>query len=134
MTSFVIGRIYKTERGMWWFDAQRDGKTEQHSLHTRDDGEARRWRASMRRKGMIEEPLHWPEALTNLVDALRDFIEADSAMGATLLAAKTITQRDYAAGLKKIGGLKALLAELEGHAPDPSLNGLRWGGEETVDA
>ena len=83
---------------------------------------------------MIEQPLHWPEALTNLVDALRDFIEADSAMGATLLAAKAITQRDYAAGLKKIGGLKVLLAELEGHPPDPSLNGLRWGGEETVDA
>jgi hypothetical protein len=83
---------------------------------------------------MIEHPLHWPEALTNLVDALRDFIEADTAMGAAFLAAGTITQREYVAGMKKIGGLKVLLAELEGHAPDPSLNGLRWGGEETVDA
>ena len=83
---------------------------------------------------MIEQPLHWPEALTNLVDALRDFIEADTAMGAAFLAAGTITQREYVAGMKKVGGLKVLLAELEGHAPDPSLNGLRWGGEETVDA
>jgi hypothetical protein len=83
---------------------------------------------------VIEHPLHWPEALTNLVDALRDFIEADTAMGAAFLAAGTITQREYVAGMKKIGGLKVLLAELEGHAPDPSLNGLRWGGEETVDA
>ena len=43
---------------------------------------------------MIEQPLHWPEALTNLVDALRDFIGADSAMGAMFLAAGTINQRD----------------------------------------
>ena len=83
---------------------------------------------------MIEHPLHWPEALTNLVDALRDFIEADSAMGADFLAAGTITQRDYVAGMRKIGALKRLLAELEDQPPDPSLNGLRWGGEETVDA
>ena len=84
--------------------------------------------------GMIEEPLHWPEAVTNLVDALRDFIESDSAMGATLLASGRIAQRDYEAGMMKIGALRVLLAELEGHPPDPSLNGLRWGGEETVDA
>jgi len=85
------------------------------------------------RKRMIERPLHWPEALTNLIDALRDFIEADSAMGATFLAAKIISQRDYEVGMKKIEGMKRLLAELEENDPDPSLNGLRRGGEEMAD-
>ncbi|HEV8503674.1 MAG TPA: hypothetical protein VGR63_19035 [Casimicrobiaceae bacterium] len=85
------------------------------------------------RTRMIERPLHWPEALTNLIDALRDFIESDSEMGATLLAAGSIAQRDYDVGMRKIGGLKALLAELEDHAPDPSLDGLRWHGGEPVD-
>ena len=72
---------------------------------------------------MIEQPLHWPEALTNLVDALRAFIEADTAMGASLLARETITRGDYDMGVVKLGALRKLLAELEELGPDPSLNG-----------
>lgn len=72
---------------------------------------------------MIEHPLHWPEALTNLVDALRDFIEADNAMGAELLNGGSITRADYDMGVRKLGELRALLKELEELGPDPSLNG-----------
>jgi hypothetical protein len=54
-------------------------------------------------------------------------------MGATFLAAKIISQRDYEVGMKKIEGMKRLLADLEEADPDPSLNGLRRGGEEMAD-
>lgn len=74
---------------------------------------------------MIEDPLHWPEALTNLVDALRDFIDSDQAMGNSFLADGTITRGDYDRGMEKLKALRELLAELEEHAPDASLNGLQ---------
>jgi hypothetical protein len=72
---------------------------------------------------MIEEPLHWPEALTNLIDALRDFILADSLMGAELLKDNAITRQQYDDGMEDIRFMDALLKRLEELGPDPSLNG-----------
>lgn len=72
---------------------------------------------------MIEQPLHWPEALTNLIDALRDFIASDSDMGASLLASGDITREQYDEGMDSIRTMSRLLDRLEELGPDPSLNG-----------
>lgn len=74
---------------------------------------------------MIEEPLHWPEALTNLIDALADFIATDRVMGAQLYADRSITIEQYEQGLREIAAMERLLAKLKAIGPDPSLNGLR---------
>jgi hypothetical protein len=72
---------------------------------------------------MITQPLHWPEALTNLIDALRDFIASDSDMGASLLKSGDITRDQYDAGMDDIRMMSRLLDRLEELGPDPSLDG-----------
>jgi len=66
----------------------------------------------------------WPEALINLIDALRTYIRVDMNIGLDLIADGTITPLQYAEGMKDIRRFEGLLAELEGHGPDPTLNGL----------
>ena len=46
--SYRIVRLYQSDRGVWRYEAERDGELRWASLHTRDEAKARRMFDRMR--------------------------------------------------------------------------------------
>jgi hypothetical protein len=66
----------------------------------------------------------YPAAHIALIDALRDFIRAEDALGQDLLYDGTITLAELAVADKNLEPFRALLAGLEACPIDPSLGGV----------
>jgi hypothetical protein len=71
-----------------------------------------------------DAPVHWPEALVKLIDALHDFIQADTEVANDLLRDGSITREQYEFGMRDVRALEVVAKALELHGPDPSLHGL----------
>jgi hypothetical protein len=69
-------------------------------------------------------PMFYPDALIRLIDAVRDYLRADKALGDELLREGAITLDQYNEGLATNEPLKRWLKEHEEHGVDPSLNGI----------
>ena len=65
----------------------------------------------------------WVEAYINLIDAMRDFIKADTTIGKELFQEGAITRAQYENGIAELDQLKTLLRSYEAHGLDPSLHG-----------
>jgi len=68
-----------------------------------------------------EQPLDWPEAVINLIDAIRDYLRTEEVVGRDLLREGGITQAQYAEVMAKNAPLIAWLREHEAHGLIPSL-------------
>jgi hypothetical protein len=78
-----------------------------------------------------DDPPSVPEATVRLVDALRDYIRAEDAVGDDLLFEGSITRAQYDEWLNGDyrKRLADILKEFEGYGFDPSLQGLiPWKG------
>jgi hypothetical protein len=75
----------------------------------------------------LDDTPDWLECHIKLIDALRDFLRADEAIGMDLLREGSITRESFEAAMLTNIPLQALLMELEAHGTDPSLNGLLRG-------
>jgi hypothetical protein len=65
----------------------------------------------------------YPEALVNLIDAMRVFIRVDLDLAKELLREGQITREQYDAGVAENAPLVAWLKKSEEHGIDPSLHG-----------
>ena len=65
----------------------------------------------------------YPEALINLIDAMRAFIKVELDLGKELLREGQITREQYDAGVAEVAVLVTWLKKHEEHGIDPSLHG-----------
>ena len=73
---------------------------------------------------LSEQPLDWPTAHIRLIDALREYIRSDEAIGRDLLNEGQITRAEYDDGKASTDPMREMLAELEQHEIDPTLDGV----------
>lgn len=83
----------------------------------------------MARRGSIkrllsERPLDWPEAHLRLIDALREYIRSDEAIGRDLLREGSITREQFDNGTILTDPMRLMLVKLERFEMDPTLHGL----------
>ena len=74
-------------------------------------------------------PLHYPEALVKLIDAMRDYLRSNEMLGRELLHEEAITREQFERGMKEDAPLREWLKAHEEHELDPSLHGtIKEGG------
>jgi hypothetical protein len=74
-------------------------------------------------------PLHYPEALVKLIDAMRDYLRSNEMLGRELLHEEAITREQFEQGMREDAPLREWLKAHEEHELDPSLHGtIKEGG------
>jgi hypothetical protein len=73
---------------------------------------------------MTHHYIDYPEAHIALIDALRDYIMVNDALGQELLQESAISRDQYEDGLRALQPMRQMLSGLEQHGIDPSLHGL----------